>query len=115
MSRSLWTIKVETWIGIMVIIAVSTFFGVTVFSKIINLNSYVDSLSDEYAQEGLLMISSREIKRVEAWLAVNDLNKYGDSEGTFYIGGTPLFNEATGERIGRFDYILQNNPGRPWR
>lgn len=33
------------------------------------------------------------------------LNLYCDPIGTMYLGGTPLFDEATGERISREEYL----------
>lgn len=48
--------------------------------------------------------------RVDAWLAEKHLNQYGDAPGTHYTGGTPLFNERTGERKDRYEYILSKHP-----
>jgi hypothetical protein len=31
-----------------------------------------------------------------------------------YAGGTPLFNEATGKTMDRYDYIVMKHPDRPW-
>jgi hypothetical protein len=54
---------------------------------------------------------SREDKdQIDAWLAENDLNRYGDKLNTFYTGGTPLFDEVTGESKERFEYILEKIP-----
>ena len=33
------------------------------------------------------------------------LNMFCDPVGTFYLGGTPLFDESTGERLSREDYL----------
>jgi len=49
-------------------------------------------------------------KKIDNWLKENNLNKYGDPEGTYYIGGTPLFNEKTGESMERFEYIFKKIP-----
>jgi hypothetical protein len=38
------------------------------------------------------------------------LNKYGDPEHTMYPGGTPLFDEATGQHIDRMTYIKEHHP-----
>lgn len=61
-------------------------------------------------------VSASERARIDAWLRTNDatLNQYGDPEGTVYTGGTPLFNEATGTMIDRYDYIVRQHPDRPW-
>ncbi|MBI2074242.1 MAG: hypothetical protein HYT83_00220 [Candidatus Levybacteria bacterium] len=59
-------------------------------------------------------ISSQEKQRIDAWIDKNDLNQYGDPKSTMYTGGTPLFDEATGKTIDRYDYILKKHPDRPW-
>lgn len=38
------------------------------------------------------------------------LNQYGDPEGTMYAGGSPLFNEATGQSTTRQEYISRKHP-----
>lgn len=55
-----------------------------------------------------------ENRRIEAWISTNNLNQYGDPENTAYSGGTPLFNETTGQRIDRYDYIKKMHPDKPW-
>ena len=60
-------------------------------------------------------ISSEEKGLIEAWIEENDLNQYGDSQDTMYTGGTPLFNERTGESIDKYEYILGNHTQKPWR
>ena len=59
-------------------------------------------------------ISDEEKNLIDAWIQENDLNQYGDFKGMVYAGGTPLFNEKTGESIDRYEYILQRYPDRPW-
>lgn len=49
-------------------------------------------------------------ERIDAWLTGHHLNPYGDPPGTDYTGGTPLFNERTGERRDRYEYILSKHP-----
>lgn len=31
-----------------------------------------------------------------------------------YMGGTPLFNESTGESIDRYEYLKKKFPNLPW-
>jgi hypothetical protein len=50
------------------------------------------------------------IARIEQWILDNGLNQYGDPPGTLYMGGTPLFDESTGEYTDRYVYILQHHP-----
>lgn len=54
---------------------------------------------------------SQEVRdAVDSWIRTNRLNKYGDPEGTMYLGGTPLFDERTGRTLGRYEYILSKHP-----
>jgi hypothetical protein len=50
-------------------------------------------------------------KRIDDWIRKNGRNEYGDSPDTVYTGGTPLFNEMTGRKIDKYEYILKKNPG----
>lgn len=115
MIKPILTMKIEAATGIAIIIFVAVSLTITIFSKINDLNNYVDLLNSENYQEDILLLSRREIKRVERWIEDNNLNKYGDPMDTFYIGGTPLFDERTGEKMNRFDYIAKMHPDRPWR
>jgi hypothetical protein len=38
------------------------------------------------------------------------LNRYGDAPDVNYAGGTPLFDEATGETRSRRDYVQARRP-----
>jgi hypothetical protein len=51
---------------------------------------------------------------IDAWITRNNLNEFGDSRDTVYAGGTPLFNEATGTYIDRYQYIKSHHPNSPW-
>lgn len=47
---------------------------------------------------------------VDRWLQEHKLDQYGHPEGTMYAGGTPLFNEATGESKDRLEYVFARQP-----
>ena len=47
---------------------------------------------------------------IDRWLERNELNRYGDPKDTVYPGGAPLFDEATGQTIDRYDYIFSRHP-----
>lgn len=47
---------------------------------------------------------------VDRWLQEHKLDQYGNAEGTMYAGGTPLFNEATGETRDRLEYVFSRQP-----
>lgn len=55
-----------------------------------------------------------EQKQIHTWIKENKLNQYGDPVNTVYAGGTPLFNESTGEYKNKYDHIVENHPDRPW-
>jgi hypothetical protein len=50
----------------------------------------------------------------ESWTQAKNLNMFGDPQDTMYAGGTPLFDEMTGEVKSLDFYVLNNNPLRPW-
>jgi hypothetical protein len=47
---------------------------------------------------------------IDEWLKANGYNCYGDPLDISYLGGTPLFNESTGQRYSRLGYILARHP-----
>ena len=47
---------------------------------------------------------------VDRWLRSRGLNPYGDPPGTAYLGGTPLFDERTGESVDRLEYVFRKHP-----
>ena len=53
---------------------------------------------------------AREEKCLDRWLSERKLDPYGMPEGTMYAGGTPLFDEATGRRIDRLEYVYRKHP-----
>lgn len=62
---------------------------------------------EEFIKKGLL----KETKNaIDQWIKDNNLNNYGDPKNIMYAGGTPLFDEATGEITDRYAYILRNHP-----
>ncbi len=59
-------------------------------------------------------LSQIEKDQIDAWIDENNLNEYGDPIDTNYAGGTPLFDETTGETLDRYDYIISQHPDSPW-
>jgi hypothetical protein len=43
-------------------------------------------------------------------LSAKGLNPFGDPPDTVYAGGTPLFNEKTGESVPREQYLFSRHP-----
>ena len=50
------------------------------------------------------------LSRIETFLNENNLNQYGDPQGTIYAGGTPLLDESTGKTHNRLEYLLSKFP-----
>ncbi len=70
-----------------------------------------ESASSSASVKGEILVLTDEAKiKIEEWVENHNLNRYGDDLDTLYIGGTPLFNEATGESLDRYEYILKNHP-----
>lgn len=92
--------------------------GVVLFGLISIFANY--SISDQkmdkttIASEEAAKLSPDERKQIDQWIKDNNLNKFGDRKGTVYVGGTPLFNEATGQYKNLYQYILERHPDRPW-
>lgn len=55
-------------------------------------------------------LTEEQKEKIDEWLQKNGYNRYGDSQDAIYTGGTPLFNERTGEKMNRYDYILKKFP-----
>lgn len=55
-------------------------------------------------------LTKEQKEKIDGWLEGNGFNRYGDEEGIYYTGGTPLFDESTGESIERFEYIFEKHP-----
>ena len=58
----------------------------------------------------MAQLTDEQKKTIDAKIKQENLNEYGDAKGTQYMGGTPLFNEMTGKKIDRYDYIVSNHP-----
>lgn len=47
---------------------------------------------------------------VDKWLTLRKMDRYGSPEGTMYAGGSPLFNEQTGESTDRLEFVYKRHP-----
>jgi hypothetical protein len=56
-----------------------------------------------------------EKRDIDTWVLSNDLDEVGNPRGTMYTGGTPLFDERSGRRVDRYEYIVRAHPDRPWK
>ncbi|MGC4115693.1 MAG: hypothetical protein QM765_14045 [Myxococcales bacterium] len=50
---------------------------------------------------------------LDRWLKERGLNRYGDRPDTAYPGGTPLFDERTGQTEGRTEHVRRKHPDAP--
>jgi hypothetical protein len=85
-------------------------------SPLVTINNYYyddPSCIPPWRQDGFP--NRHEYRDYQRWIDRNDLNRYGDPRDTYYTGGTPLYDEATGETLKLYEYLLQNHPDRPWR
>ncbi len=67
----------------------------------------------EMEEEGEIdaqQLTKKQKEQIDEWFESRGLNRYGDDKSAVYTGGTPLFNEETGESIDRYDYILNKFP-----
>lgn len=55
-------------------------------------------------------LSTSERATIDQFLKDRGLNRFGDPQGTFYVGGNPLFDEATGQVVDRHEYVLRKHP-----
>lgn len=55
---------------------------------------------------------SEELKKIRLWIKDNNIDEYGNPEGTMYAGGSPLFD---GKTILIYNYLLENNPYKPFQ
>ena len=56
-------------------------------------------------------LTAAERAAVDAALAAQGLNEYGDPAGTVYVGTVPpLVDDLTGEALDRYEYVLRKHP-----
>lgn len=101
------------FLGVVVFILVVA-AGIVYFSQKPQLQNQQPSSTPTLTSSESTKINDQEKARIDLWIEESSLNQYGDPKDTAYTGGTPLFNEVTGESIDRYEYILKSNPDRPW-
>lgn len=55
-------------------------------------------------------LTDEQKRAIDHAIAERGLNAYGDAPGTMYMGGTPLFDERTGQTQDRHQYIMRVHP-----
>lgn len=109
--------KISTWIGFLMIALVILPTAWVCYNRWLEIEeAYSVKIQTATSKESdqNSVITSAEKKRIDVWISENNLNQYGDPKETVYAGGTPLFNEATGEQLDKYQYIIKKHPERPW-
>ena len=57
-------------------------------------------------------LTTQQKKWIDNMIKKNNLNEFGDKKDTMYAGGTPLFDEMSGNVKDRYEYILDKH--RDW-
>jgi hypothetical protein len=73
-------------------------------------NLFAQKSSQQVSTTTPVELTGAEKQAIDAWLEKKGLNRYGDSPNAVYTGGTPLFNEKTGQPTERYSYILNKFP-----
>jgi hypothetical protein len=71
---------------------------------------FLNKKSESAATTTVAGLTAEQKKKIDEWLEKKGLNRYGDARNAVYTGGTPLFDEKTGQAIERYDYILNKFP-----
>ncbi len=106
-----------------IIVLISAVFFLTACANLKEIDSKIGKFFDGEQSEKKEIVSelkgngfsfselNREQKeKIDLWLKTNGYNRYGDKQDTYYNGGTPLFDESSGETKERYEYILENHP-----
>jgi hypothetical protein len=56
------------------------------------------------------VVSADQAACADRWLSEHKLDPYGNPQGTSYLGGTPTFDERTGQTIDRWVLVAKNRP-----
>jgi hypothetical protein len=102
-------------VSLIVIVATLVTFAMIIYVAITLVNIDPQKVRTKNAnQVSQKEVSEKEKSEIDKWLLEKSLNPYGDSYETTYSGGTPLFNETTGEKKDRYLYIIEKHPDKPW-
>ena len=79
----------------------------TIYNLMEERKEEIKIASSTFSKEEIANSLTRSQKeKIDKWLDKKSLNRYGDDRTAIYTGGTPLFDEKTGERIDRYVYLL---------
>jgi hypothetical protein len=109
--RNPFTIRIETRVGVLVVLFWAFIFLGTVLSSVKNFEHFLVVLDAETPVFKTVTRIQRD--SIDAWLRENNLNDYGDAAGTVYeniISG----ELKTGSMADRYAYLLKKFPDKPW-
>ena len=99
----------KSWQIILIVILVVVVIGLLIYRAAIrSKQAGTQSTTSTTNAASSQTISAGEKQQIDSWISANGLNQYGDPADTIYAGGTPLFNEMTGEQIDKYDYIISS-------
>ena len=104
----------HSWTRWLVVGAIAIGFSYLLASTFIANRQITNALPKQEGETESVTTSMNEKEKIDAWIKANNLNEYGDPIDTAYAGGTPLFDEATGKSIDKYEYIINKHPDRPW-
>lgn len=111
--RNPLAIHVETRVGVIIILCCAALAFAVVMRSISRFSSFLVLMN---AQTSLTKSVARvEHDRINHWLEKQGLNSYGDTPGTVYAEGIPMFEDAEGRPIDRYGYLVRKFPQRPWK
>jgi len=66
--------------------------------------------AEDYVTDLVNRLTAQGKLKIDEYLANKKLNEYGDDVDTVYTGGTPLFNEVTGETLEKYEFLINKFP-----
>ncbi|GEM_PF-1443918 len=88
--------------------------GEEILNKQVELKDKAKATAGDVAEKTISFIAKSLTdsvkKEIDNWLEKKGLNQYGDPADTVYAGGSPLFDETSGESKDKYEYILEKNP-----
>ena len=75
-----------------------------------NLQNWWDQTGEAWIDNFVNQLTMAGKQKIDQWLEQQNLNQFGDDQGTVYAGDNPLFNEQTGESIDCYVHLLKKFP-----
>ncbi|MCH2570148.1 MAG: extracellular solute-binding protein [Planctomycetes bacterium] len=88
----------------------SFLFDLRSMKPLIAEDGFILALEDMVTARDLSPLASSDQQRIDTWIKNENRNSYGDDADRIYEGGSPLFDEKSGDTRNRYDYILEKHP-----